>query len=84
LLQEATISNLIKQLSKAVSSYVLSAYVLKHNTPILNPILNIVVVDINVFSTLIVALTYYKLDRELVVAIELNRTNVITIIANLL
>jgi hypothetical protein len=54
-------SDLIKRLSKAVSSYVLGAYVLKHDTPILNLILNVVVVNINVFSTLIVALACHEL-----------------------
>jgi hypothetical protein len=58
--------------------------VLKHDTPILNLILNVVVVNINVFSTLIVALACYKLDRGLVVAIELDRTNVTAVVANLL
>jgi hypothetical protein len=58
--------------------------VLKHNTPILNLILNIVVVNINVFSALIVAFAYYKLDRGLVVTVELYRTNVSTLVANLL
>jgi hypothetical protein len=77
-------SNLIKRLSKAVCSHILSAYVLKHNTPILNLILNVVVVNINVFSALIVALACHKLDRGQVVAIELNRTEIVAKIANLL
>jgi hypothetical protein len=58
--------------------------VLKSKIAIFNLILNVVIVDINVFSALIVALTRYKLDRELVVTIELYRTNVSTLIANLL
>jgi hypothetical protein len=36
------------------------------------------------FSALIVALTYYKLDRKLVITVELYRTNVSTLVANLL
>jgi hypothetical protein len=40
---------------------------LKSKIAIFNLILNVVVVDINVFSALIVALTYYKVDRRLVV-----------------
>jgi hypothetical protein len=47
-------------------------------------ILNIVVVDINVFSTLIVILSFNKLKRELVIAVELNRVDVVADIANLL
>jgi hypothetical protein len=35
-------------------------------------ILNIIVIDINVFSALIVALTYNKLKKELVITVELN------------
>jgi uncharacterized membrane protein required for colicin V production len=58
--------------------------VLKGKIAIFNLILNIVVVDINVFSALIVALTCYKLDRGLVITVELYRTNVSTLIANLL
>jgi hypothetical protein len=58
--------------------------VLKGKVAIFNLILNVVVVDINVFSTLIVALACYKLDRGLVVTVELYRTNVSTLIANLL
>ena len=57
---------------------------LKSKIAIFNLILNIVVVDINVFSALIVALTRYKLDRGLVITVELYRTNVSTLIANLL
>jgi uncharacterized membrane protein required for colicin V production len=58
--------------------------VLKSKIAIFNLILNVVVVDVNVFSTLIVALTCYKLDRRLVVTVELYRTNVSTLVANLL
>jgi hypothetical protein len=58
--------------SKATYSYILSTNILKQELSIINLILNIIVVNINVFSTLIVTLTYNKLKRELVVAIELN------------
>jgi hypothetical protein len=58
--------------------------VLKGNIAIFNLILNVVVVYINVFSLLIVAFTYYKLDRKLVVTIELYRINVSALVANLL
>jgi hypothetical protein len=47
-------------------------------------ILNVIVVDINVFSALIVALTCNKLEEELVVTIELNRIDVLTCVTNLL
>jgi hypothetical protein len=84
LLQEASMSNLIKRLSKAVCSHVLSAYVLKHDTPILDLILDVVVVNINVFSALIVARACHELDGGQVVAIELDRTEIVAKIANLL
>jgi hypothetical protein len=47
-------------------------------------ILNIIVIDINVFSALIVALTYNKLEEGLVITIELNRIDVFTCVTNLL
>jgi hypothetical protein len=58
--------------------------VLKYKLAIVYLILNIIVIDINVFSALIVALTYNKLERELVVTIELNRIDVFTYVTNLL
>jgi hypothetical protein len=58
--------------------------VLKYKLAIIYLILNIIVVDINVFSALIVALTYNKLERELLITIELNRIDVFTYITNLL
>jgi hypothetical protein len=58
--------------------------VLKHNTPILNLILDVVVVNINVFSALMVTLARCELDRGLVVTVELHGTNVGALVANLL
>ena len=56
----------------------------KGKIAIFNLILNIVVVDINVFSALIVALARYKLDRGLVITIELNQADISTKIFKLL
>ena len=47
-------------------------------------LLDVVVVDIDVFSALIVALACCELDRGLVVTVELYRTNIGALIANLL
>jgi hypothetical protein len=58
--------------------------VLKYKLAVVHLILNVIVVDINVFSALIVALTCNKLERELVVTVELNRIDVFTYITNLL
>jgi ABC-type uncharacterized transport system involved in gliding motility auxiliary subunit len=58
--------------------------VLKYKLAVVYLILNIIVIDINMFSALIVALTRNKLERELVITIELNRIDVFTYITNLL
>jgi hypothetical protein len=58
--------------------------VLKYKLAVVYLILNVIVVDINVFGALIVALTYNKLERGLVVTIELNRIDVFACVTNLL
>jgi hypothetical protein len=58
--------------------------VLKYKLAVIYLILNITVVDINIFSALIVALTYNKLEGELVITIEFNKIDVFTYITNLL
>jgi hypothetical protein len=72
LLQETPIGDFVKRFSKAIYSYVLSTNVLKQELSIVNLILNIIVVNINVFSALVVTLTCNKLKRELVITVELN------------
>jgi hypothetical protein len=52
--------------------------------PILDAILNIVVVDINMLTTLAVTLTAEKLVRRFVVAVDKNRTSVVAAVAKLL
>jgi hypothetical protein len=51
--------------------------VLEQELSVVNLILNITVVNINVFSALVVTLTYNKLKEGLVVAIELNWIDVV-------
>jgi hypothetical protein len=58
--------------------------VFKYKLAVVHLILNVIVVDINVFSALIVALTYNKLERELVVTVEFNRIDVLACVTNLL
>jgi ABC-type transporter Mla maintaining outer membrane lipid asymmetry permease subunit MlaE len=58
--------------------------VLEYKLAVVHLILNIIVVDINVFGALIVALTRNKLEGGLVVTIELNRIDVFAYITNLL
>jgi hypothetical protein len=63
---------LIKRLCKTVSSYIVSANVLEAKVAFLNIIFNVVVVYINVLCTFVIALSANKLDRRLIVAVELN------------
>jgi hypothetical protein len=50
----------------------------------LNAVFNVVVVvDINVFSTLIISLSVQKVNRRLVVAIQLNRLSIISKVSKL-
>jgi hypothetical protein len=65
-------SELIKRLREAVSSYIVSANVLEADMAFLNTILNVVVVYIDVLRTFVVALSANKLDRRLIVAVELD------------
>jgi hypothetical protein len=48
------------------------------------PILNVVVVDIDVFSALVVTLSFDKLERGLVIAVELDGVDVVADVADLL
>jgi hypothetical protein len=84
LLQETPVGNLVKRFSKTVRSYILSTNVLKYKLAIVHLIFNTIVVDINVFSALKVALTRNKLERGLVITVELNRIDVFAYITNLL
>jgi hypothetical protein len=70
--QKTPIGDFVKRFSKAICSYILSTNVLKQELFVINLILNIIAVNINVFSALVVTLTCNKLKRELVVAVELN------------
>jgi hypothetical protein len=63
---------LIKRLYKTISSYIISVNVLEAKVAFLNIIFNIVVVYVNVLRTFVIALSANKLDRRLIVAIELN------------
>jgi hypothetical protein len=63
---------LFKRLSKAVSSYIVSANVLEVKVAIFNAVLNIVIVNINILYTFVIALSTNKLDRRFIVAVELN------------
>jgi hypothetical protein len=51
--------------------------------PSLNAVFNIVVVNINMFSTLIVTLSVHKVNRRLVVAVQLDRLGILAKISKL-
>jgi hypothetical protein len=48
-----------------------------------NAVFNVVVVDINVFSTLIITLSVHKVNRRLVVAVQLNRLSILSKVSKL-
>jgi hypothetical protein len=51
--------------------------------PSLNAVFNIVVVDINIFSTLIITLSVHKVNRRLVIAVQLNRVSIFSEVSKL-
>jgi hypothetical protein len=51
--------------------------------PSLNAVFNIVVVDINILSTLIITLSVHKVNRELVVTVQLNRLSILSEVSKL-
>ena len=55
-------SILVKRFSEAVSSYIVSADMLKADVTVFDAVLDVVVVYIDVFCTLVVALGADKLD----------------------
>jgi hypothetical protein len=63
---------LIKKLSKAVGSYIVSTNVLEVRVAVFNAVLNVVIVNINVLRTFVIALGANELDRRVIVAVELN------------
>jgi hypothetical protein len=67
---------LIKRLSKAISSCIVSTNVLEVKVAIFNAVLNIVIVNINVLRTFVIALGANKLDRRFIVAVELDLIDV--------
>jgi hypothetical protein len=70
-------SVLIKRLSKAVSSHIVSANVLEAEIAFLNTILNVVVVYIDVLRSFVMALSADELDGRFIVAIELDWVDVV-------
>jgi hypothetical protein len=71
LVKKAAMSVLIKRLSEAISSHIVSANVLEAEITFLNMILDIVVVYIDMLHTFVMALGVDELDRRFIVAVEL-------------
>jgi hypothetical protein len=61
LVKEAVMGNVVERLSKAICGHVFRANVLKLYMTVTDPVLNVVVVDIDVFGMLVVALSLYEL-----------------------
>ena len=70
-------SQLVKRLGESVGSHLVGAYVLESQMAVLNAVLDVVVVNIDVFRTLMVALGCDKVNRRLIVAIELDGVGVL-------
>jgi hypothetical protein len=51
--------------------------------PSLNAVFNIVVVNIDMLSTLIVTLSVHKVNRRLVIAVQLNRLSILREVSKL-
>ena len=82
--EEAAISYAFKGLSKTISGYRCSADMFNLKMPVLDAILNVVVVDVNMLTTLAVTFTTKKLNRRFVVAVDEYRASVIATVAKLL
>jgi hypothetical protein len=48
-----------------------------------NAVFNVVVVDINAFSTLIITLSVHKVNRRLVITVQLNRLSILSKVSKL-
>ena len=77
-------SQLVKWLGESISSHLVGAYMLESQVAVLDAVLDVVIVDINVLCTLVVALRGNQVNRRLVVAIELDGMGVFAQVANLL
>jgi hypothetical protein len=56
------VSNIVERLGKAICSHVLGTNMLKLYIAIKNLVLDVVIVDVNVFCMLVVTLSMYKVN----------------------
>jgi hypothetical protein len=57
------VSDVLKELGKAICSHVLGVNMLKLYIAIADLVLDVVIVDANMFCTLVVTLSVYKVNR---------------------
>jgi hypothetical protein len=69
---ELVLSNVVEELSEVICSHVLDTNMLKLYIAIANLILDVVIVDANLFCTLMVMLSVYEVNGWLVVTLQLN------------
>ena len=82
--EKAAISYTFKRLSKTVSGYRCSADMFNLKMPVLDAILNVVVVDVNMLTTLAITFITKKLNRRFIITVDKYRASVITTVAKLL
>ena len=82
--EEAAVSYAFKRLSKTVSGHRCSAHMFNLKMPVLDAILNVVIVDVNMLTTLAVTFTAEKLNRRFIVAVDKYRASVVATVAELL
>jgi hypothetical protein len=72
------VSNVVKGLIKVICSRVLSANMLKLYVAIVDLVLDVVVVDVNKLCMLVVTLSKYKVNGQLVVTVQLNQMGILS------
>ena len=82
--EKVAISHAFKGLSKTVSGYRCSADMFNLKIPVLDAILNIVVVDVNMLTTLAITFTAEKLNIRFIIAVDKYRASVVATVAKLL
>jgi hypothetical protein len=73
----------VEGLCKSVSGHIVGTDMLQRDMPCLNAVFDVVVVDINMLSTLIVTLSVHEVNRRLVVAVQLNRLGILSEVSKL-
>jgi hypothetical protein len=83
LCKEALVSDAVERLGETVGSHSGSADVLDLEVAVADALLDVVVVDVDVLSTLVVSVSVEELDGRLVVAVQKNGVSVVCCVAKL-